>query len=1281
MKKLTDFIVDKRNILLCILIVLSSICLYLSNKVNINRDISKYLPNDSETRIGNDIMDESFGSLETSTLNIMFKGLSSEEKEVIYEEMLQVDGVKEIEYDSSTEYNKDDYTLYVITVDASKDSSVASDVYDEIMDKYKEYEVYTSGDVSDENKDILPIWIVFLAIGCALIILIIMCDSYLEPFLFLVSIGMAVIINKGTNIIFPSISSITNAIAAILQLALSMDYSIMLMNRYRQEKEKEKDDVKAMKKALYHSFSSISSSSVTTIVGLLALVFMSFTIGRDLGLVLAKGVLFSLLTIFTCLPALILIFDKWIIKTKKKSPNIRLNTLGKIIYKCRYFGIILFIIIFISSFILKNNLSILYTDSKTDEVGQVFATNNQIAVIYKNEYEDKIDKYCHQLEDNNKIDEVLCYGNTINEALPYSKFNAKLADLNSDTTVEDYLLRIVYYNYYVAKENNKITFNDFVNFIKSDVYQNAKMSEKIDDKTRVNIDRLANFTDSNLINRKHNSSDIAKMFEIDQETVNDLLIYYHSLNTSNQMTITDFIQFMNDYVMNSKYAKDVDAQSLQKLNTVSKFMDANVLNREMSYQEMAKLFDMDEKVANNLYLYYISINDIDQKLTISEFANFVNDYVMNNPEYSSSVEGMQTEIQLLKNFSDLTIVNQEMTSEAMANLLGLDDEMVANIYLLKCGSQDNGTELTINQFVNYTLAIDSERYILTDEMRQSLMMIKNNQLLMTNPTLFTATDLANLLQVENDKIYLVYALIDFTITGNSSSWTLTPQEFVNFILDNIEREEIASGLTEENLSNLKTLQFIMQSSRDGVSYSYQELAQALSLPEQTVKAVYSLYVTEANVARMTPVNYVKFILDHQQDPMLASSLDQDTLGQLQLLQKIMDSVLNRTLYNAKDLSNLLGLDLDETKLLYSLYAINYKKEDVSLSYQQFITFLIDDVINNQKYSNNFDNDKKLKINTIDDIINGSLANNAYTKEELYKRIAILSDDVDKDLVDLLYIYYGSVNDYDEKWTLTVEQFVNFLNDDILKDSRFDDFIDEETEKDILDGKELVDDAKELLISNKYSRMVLNTKYAPENEETFAFIKKLNDDLNVKNDIYIIGNSPMAYEISQTFQGELTLITILTIVFIFVVVAFTFKSALIPIVLVFLIQTAVYLTMGILTFEGGTVYFISLLIVQSILMGATIDYAILYTSYYLETRKTADKKEAVITAYNKSIHTILTSASILTLVTLVVGHFGSAIASKICITISQGTLCSTILILFILPMIISSCDRILVKRNK
>ena len=275
MKKITDFIVRFKYIFLIIFVVFGLFSLYLSTKVKINDDIMKYLPKNSETKIGSDIMEKSFAKQSTSNLEVMFEGLSDKEKTETLNKLQKIDGVASVSYNDTSKYNKGKYTLYNLNVDDTSDSATAKKVYDKVKTDFKVSGL--SGSINDENRPLVKLWVLALSILCALIILIILNDSWFEPFLYLISIGIAVFINKGTNIMFDSVSSITNSIVAVLKLALSMDYSIMLSNRYKQEKKKNPDKKEAMKTALYHSFKAISSRSLTTIVGLLALVFMSFT--------------------------------------------------------------------------------------------------------------------------------------------------------------------------------------------------------------------------------------------------------------------------------------------------------------------------------------------------------------------------------------------------------------------------------------------------------------------------------------------------------------------------------------------------------------------------------------------------------------------------------------------------------------------------------------------------------------------------------------------------------------------------------------------------------------------------------------------------------------------------------------------------------------------------------------------------------------------------------------------------------------------------------------------
>ncbi len=1268
MKKITDFIVDKRYLILTIVLLLTGACFVLNKYVVINKEIANYLPASSRMHTGMDLMDSEFKADESSTLNVMFKNLGEEDKKDILSYLKNLNNVEEVEYDNTEEYNKDGYTLYIIKANVFKDSDEASLLYDEVMDKYQDYEIETSGDIAEENKEVLPFSIIALAVGCATVILIIMCDSFLEPFLFLITIGLAIVLNNGTNIIFPSISNITSSIAAILQLALSMDYSIMLMNRYRQEKETAKNDVLAMKEALYKSFKSISSSSVTTVVGLLALVFMSFTIGRDLGFVLAKGVLFSLLTIFTCLPALILMFDKLIIKTMKKTPNFKLTWLGKWAYKAKYASLILFVLVFGISFFLKGNLQILFTTNDSS-IDKIFKTNNPLVVVYKKDIEENVTKLCKELENDDEIKEVLCYGNTINEPLTYQDLKKRLTTLgNSNLNIEDYMLKIIYYNYFNQNADLKISINDFISFLKNKVYQNDKMNDQITGDMKDNIATLENFTNSKKMNTHVSKKELATVFQLNSEQIDNLLLYYNALHTNNKMTISTFVNFMQGDFLKSPYQNRVDKKSQEQLQMLKNFVDGNTIKKEMKYQELARLFNMNEADVLNIYIYYTSLGDVKTKLTLHEFSDFVLNTIAKDPNYQSSLKESDLElVKMLNTYSDEGLVNKEMTATEVAKLLELPPEQVQNIYLLYFANHQT-KKVTIKEFAQMALNLKDTAYAQNMNF-DNLALITENPALMQNETKYDAKTLSQYLSLDENVIKMIITL------NEKDEKKLKLLDFVTFLLQNQNNPVLKQALNQEAINNLTTLAFIMQNVK--TKYDYQSLATQFKLDSQTIKLIYSIY----NIADKTisPVNFVTFLVNHQKDEMLKGQINTETTQNLTMLKTVMTSVLNSQTYNSKEMANLFNIDKSNMDLLYSYYEMNSLKKEITVSYYDFINFLITDVLSNQEYQAMIDNEAKQKLQTLYQIMNQSLNNKAYTKDELLKQLTNLTNDIDSDMIDLLYIYYGSENLFDQNSQLTVIEFVDYLNDVILQDEKFTDYIDTESRQKIIDSKTTVNDAKDLLIGKNYGRMVLNTTYELEGDKVFSFLKKIENNLG-KDNIYQVSNSAMAYEMDQTFDNELNLITFLTIIFIFIVVAYTFKSLIIPIILVGLIQTSVYLTMGILSVQSGSIYFIALLIVQSILMGATVDYAILYTSYYGELRKTKNIKESLLEAYQKSCHTILTSASILTIVTLIVGHFGSQVAALICKTISEGTLCSTILILLLLPPILGALDFFIVKKK-
>jgi predicted RND superfamily exporter protein len=272
-------------------------------------------------------------------------------------------------------------------------------------------------------------------------------------------------------------------------------------------------------------------------------------------------------------------------------------------------------------------------------------------------------------------------------------------------------------------------------------------------------------------------------------------------------------------------------------------------------------------------------------------------------------------------------------------------------------------------------------------------------------------------------------------------------------------------------------------------------------------------------------------------------------------------------------------------------------------------------------------------------------------------------------------------------TMSPEMFVTFLLSDVVTNPTFSAYFNEETIAQLDAAKTQLESGKAALVGERYSRLIISTNLPEESTQTFAFI----DELRAKLDnaqlgtYYLVGSSVMAHEMSETFPREMNFITILTAAAIFVVVLIAFRSFWVPLILVLLIQCAVFITMGTVYLSGGTIYYLPLLVVQCLLMGATVDYGILYVSFYREAREHLglSGKEAVASALNNAIHTVMTSALILIAVTFVLSLlFASSqqAISEILSTIAKGALCSSVLVVFILPGIVAALDKLVVPRS-
>lgn len=396
------FIVNKRKaieILFVLAIIYSVLCI---NKVQVNQDITSYLPADSETRQGLSIMDEQFmtyGSAKVMLANVTFNQADS-----LVDSLENVDGVKEVAFDDSSDHFKGTNALFDITFSGTSDEQVSKDALNSVKDILANYDVYVSTEVGSEESSAESLAkdmniILVLAVVVIVAVLLLSTKAYLQIPVLLITFGVAAILNMGTNYWFGTISSITNSIAVVLQLALAIDYAIILCDRFMEEHET-LDAEEAVKVALSKAIPEISSSSLTTISGMVAMMFMQFRLGYDMGIILVKAIILSLISVFFLMPGVLLIFAKGIDKTHHKCYVPKITIVGKFANKTKYIIPPLFIICLVFAFMKSNNCQYIYDTSSIvsakkseskiaqETIEETFGASNQLVVMVpKGDYE------------------------------------------------------------------------------------------------------------------------------------------------------------------------------------------------------------------------------------------------------------------------------------------------------------------------------------------------------------------------------------------------------------------------------------------------------------------------------------------------------------------------------------------------------------------------------------------------------------------------------------------------------------------------------------------------------------------------------------------------------------------------------------------------------------------------------------------------------------------------------------------------------------------------------
>ena len=465
MTKLATFIVDKRNLFFLLTIILLIFSAFSRNWVQVENELTAFLPDDAETKKALDVMEEQFTTY--GTAEVMVENITYDEAQRLYDVVSAVKGVQSVAFDDTTDHYSAASALYSVTFDYDENNDDCLTALEAVKDALSGYDLYVSTDLGNTLQDTIASEVSVIMVYVAIIVVVVLlftCQTYGEVPVLLLTFVIAMILNQGSNFLLGTISFVSNSVTSILQLALSLDYAVILSNHFREEHQTLPVREAAIA-ALSRAIPEICASSLTTIGGLAAMLFMQFKIGPDMGICLIKAIIYALLSVFIVMPGLLVLFGPLIEKTEHKSFVPKIPFVGEIDYKTRYIVPLIFVAVVACGIYFSGKCPYVYgysslttpklneTQIAENKINDTFTSSNMVALVVPAGDYEKEAQLLRVLESYDEIDYTMGLANVeamdgymLADKLTPRQF-AELADL-------DYEMAQVLYGAYALDQED-----------------------------------------------------------------------------------------------------------------------------------------------------------------------------------------------------------------------------------------------------------------------------------------------------------------------------------------------------------------------------------------------------------------------------------------------------------------------------------------------------------------------------------------------------------------------------------------------------------------------------------------------------------------------------------------------------------------------------------------------------------------------------------------------------------------------------------------------------------
>lgn len=1066
--------------------------------VHVNSDMTKYLPADSQMSRGLQVMATEFGEADISmpSISLMCGALSEEEKTAFRDTLTALPDVNKATVQTSEDGA---HTLYQLYVDESVNQKALGKQIRKAHPQVQLIETAQDGATP-------PVSVMIIAAFLIVAVLLFMAQSWVEPFIYLGTTGMAILLNMGTNAFLPSVSITTHSIAAILQMVLSIDYCIILTNRYRQKKKTHPNPIEAVNFAIKSAYRPVISSAMTTVVGLLMLCFMRLRIGMDMGVVLAKGVICSLICTFSVLPSLLILLDKAIEKSHKKTFVIPTERLGRFATSHKIPIAISSVILFAVAFFFSQRTSIFFSAEAESRIEEVFPQPNAFVIIYNTADEDSIAPMIDQLAGDTSVNTVISYPTLLQR--PYSA--AEMA---------------------VSLKTMSAQFGDMINLGNGDLIQEMLTPELVQ------------------------------------------VLYYMQSGLGDTLTI-DF-------------------------PTLTRFIDSDCLN-------------------NPLFAGFIDDSMRDQMALLREL---------------TSEEPVEDAVDDNDNVNDNAIAADDNVS--IAESAEPADRVATPLTTIAIDSSDNPN-------LQAPTIVPEPTYAVVDFINR-LYIDRPSALTMDFRTLADTITLRRVMDAAEMSAFIGSSLTQTRLVFNYDKQhrkAMTPLEYMHILTDDLFFRKALNGMiTLEQKEIVRMRTGIMDLANKNTYLSAQQL---VGISERFgIMNITGSYVDSL----MEPIVIQQNMLSLQ-ERLIANAESSESSSS----ESSSDSV-SVSSSDSSDSGNLVEKALPEVQQPMLAIATSAKHKPTREEIEA---------------------DRKAEL-----FLELMYGGKRYPADRMAQYFAQLGQEVDANIISLLYTYYGSQRLYNDSLQMSIEDVLSYVSGPLLTDPRMASLIPDSV-ADIISGVEQqMQSGVGMLRGNDHSLCVVLTDYPAESDATYAFVDTLEslEKRYLPSGSNMIGESVMYSEMKNGFSHEMMIVTILTILAIFLIVAITFRSVIVPAILILTVMTAVYVNVVCCGIISGEMLYLAYLIVQSILMGATIDYGILFANYYREKRRTLPARESIFESYKGSIRTIMTSGLIMVVAPAAMALLtNNVMIRNIVGAIAIGAFVAIILILVLLPGVLMVFDR-------